>query len=363
MKPGFALIEILVAIALGALIMGSLFTSFFQINKSSKVSDQAVEYDARAMLVQYQLEHDLSGVLVPYEFVSQKETTTEVKVTKPDFAPTKLRPTQQTQDKTQSTEKTLAQAQKKETVKKEEPLERSFYAEDEGGNLKLLTFITSNPLPSYDSKKARIARVTYALVPEKQKQGAAPSYRLVRDEQPVLTFAQSKTETPQGYELVRGIRGLKVEYRARPPKEEKKDKESSSSPKTTEATTGGKQPEKKLPPYEKFQVWGKDQIKKIKQNLPQFVDVVITFWDRAHKLDRAFEFKIALMVQDPVREAEKTTSQKDEKQGEEKKEGEKKTGETPAPTTQQPQAPERAAPQKIAARASHYPSHRQGGMA
>jgi prepilin-type N-terminal cleavage/methylation domain-containing protein len=352
MKPGFALIEILVAIALGALIMGSLFTSFFQINKSSKVADQAVEYDARAMLVQYQFEHDLSGVLVPYEFVSQKETTTEVKVT------------ESVQDKNKTTETTKSQSTQKETVKKEEPLERSFYAEDEGGNLKLLTFITSNPLPSYDSKKARIARVTYALVPEKQKQGAAPSYRLVRDEQPVLKFAQSKTETPQGYELVRGIRGLKVEYRARPPSPVAKamgDKQSSLSPKTTEdAMVVKPTEEKKLPPYEKFQVWGKDQIKKIKQNLPQFVDVVITFWDRAHKLDRAFEFKIALMVQDPVREAEKTTSQKDEKQGDEKKEGEKKTGETPAPTTQQPQAPERAAPQKIAARASHYPSHRQG---
>ncbi len=342
MRPGFVLIEILVAIALGAMIMAGLFTSFFQINKAIKMADQAVEYDARAVLVYYQLERDLSGAMVPYEFVSQKETTTQVKVT------------EEVQDKDKKTETTQAQATKKETVKKEEPLERSFYAEVEGGNLKNLTFITSNPLPAYDSIKPRIARVTYQLVPEQQRQGQQPSYRLMRDEQATLKFAQPKTETAQGYELVRGIRSLKVEYRARPPKkEEEKKKEVSGAAgkqpqKQTEPKPQAEEKKKEKPPYEKFPAWGKEQVEKIKQNLPQFVDVVITFWDRMRKQDRSFEFKISIPVRDPMRATEK----QDEKKGDEKKTPE-------AQTTPEKQTPESVAQTQRAAQPALEDRQRQ----
>lgn len=329
MKPGYVLLEILIALALGTVIIATLFTTFFQINKSVKLADQVVEYDSRAVLVRYQLEHDLSGAFVPYEVLSQQETTTEKRVT------------EQVQTGTSTQETVKKESTSKEAVKKEEPIERAFYAEMQEGNLKLLTFITTNPLPAYDSNKSRLARVTYHLVPEQQRQNMPPSYRLLRDEQPGLKSVQQKTEAVPGYELVRGIKSLKVEYRVRPDEQEKEQKKSEPTqqqlPQQQPQTQNKEQaePKKERPAYEKFPSWGKDQIEKMKQNLPQFVDVEMVLWDRMHKKDRTFVFKIALMVQDPVAATEKKTSQKTEQQTEEKKE-QGAVEQKPIEPTQQP---------------------------
>jgi prepilin-type N-terminal cleavage/methylation domain-containing protein len=320
MKPGYVLIEILVALVLGSIIMAALFTTFFQVNKAVKLADQVVEFDARAVLVRYQLERDLAGVFVPYELAKQQETTTEKRVT------------QKVQTGTEKTETVLQDVTKKETLKKEEPVERSFYAEMQDGNLKMLTFITANPLPAYNTSKPRIARVTYHLVPEQQRSNMPPSYRLMREEQRELKPVQQKTETVSGAELVRGIKSLKVDYRVRPAEQEKDQKKTEQIQQGQQQTTQPEQKKseakKERPAYEKFQVWSKESIEKTKQNVPQFVDVSITFWDRLHKKDRTFECKLAIPVQDPVRPPEKKVESK-EMQG--KPDSQQKPGQVGAP--------------------------------
>lgn len=277
MKSGFVLLEILIAIALGAMIGAAIFTSFFQVNRAYNMAEQVIAFDDRAVLVQHQIERDVSGAFIPYIFLSQRETTTTTHETV--TTPTKIKTTETTE---------------KEKKKKEGPLEKAFYAEQRDGNLGLLSCVTSNPLPSYDSAKPRVARVTYQLVPE-QMRGQKPSYRLFRDEQENISFVQPQAESPGRYELVRGIKSMTVQYRARPPKEKEKkgDKKQSSLQGAQEKKT-----QEELPPYETFSVWGKEQIEKVKRNLPHFVDVTISFWGRAQKRARSFTFKTAIIADD-----------------------------------------------------------------
>jgi hypothetical protein len=92
-----------------------------------------------------------------------------------------------------------------------------------------LTFITTNPLPSYWSKdvgvaKPRLARVTYRLVRDENQTGEQPIFMLMREESPVLAYSSeapsvSDTNKPRAYTVITGIQRLTTRYSVMLPEE------------------------------------------------------------------------------------------------------------------------------------------------
>jgi len=63
--PGFTLLELIIAMAISSMLAIALFSSFYQINKTSALVEQTISIDMRAAILQNLLEKDISGVFVP----------------------------------------------------------------------------------------------------------------------------------------------------------------------------------------------------------------------------------------------------------------------------------------------------------
>ncbi len=291
MRSGFILLEIIIAIALGSMIGASLFTSFFQVNNAYKVADRIIDVDMRACTVQNQLERDISGVFVPAVFIKQKETKTTTKKTV-----------------IKGDKKTVSTKKEKEKEKKEEPLEKAFYAQNKEGKFSFLSCVTSNPLQVYGEAKPRVARVLYQLVEQAGNLRGPKSYKLVRQESLNLNFkVPQKEKDAKGYELSRNIKSISAEYIVIPQKKEKNAKEGQK-----------KEPSKEKSDYKIFKQWGPEQIKKANRNIPHFVNITISFWDRSKKKAKKFIFKMLIAAQDlssdGLQKSSKTQSQSPKKE-------------------------------------------------
>jgi len=288
MKSGFILLEIIIAIALGSLIGLAVFSTFFQVNKAYNMAGRVIAFDVRATMIQHQLERDLSGAFVPFVVEKQETKITVKQVTVKDKAGTKT-------------------AQKKEQEKEvqEKPLDKAFHVEVQDDSLALFSFITSNPMHVYGKQKPRIARVTYSLVPEKQRGSGPKTYTLFRQESSDLLFKKLKEKGERGNELVMRVGRLSLEFTAKPAKK-KEDNQKKEDKKEKELETK----------YETFSTWGPEEIKKLKRELPNIVTTTIMFWDSPKKRKKQFVFKTAI-VTDTVQ----TDTHKKSKKGAPKKGG------------------------------------------
>ncbi|MDP3889133.1 MAG: hypothetical protein Q8Q25_01160, partial [bacterium] len=200
---GIILIEVLIGTAIAAIVSTLLIGAWYQTNRFSLAVDESVLLYTRASMLAYQLERDISGAFVPELDMQQIEK----QPTKEPLAP------------------------KTEQEKKPKPLEKIFYGENSEGQLKLLTFITNNPLQVYwgpsGKPKIRIARVVYTLEPNKEEKGSYILYRQEGQELDFKAYKEGAKKTVRRYELVRGIKHMTVEYTII---EEQKDKEKPKEP-------------------------------------------------------------------------------------------------------------------------------------
>ncbi|MCK5633147.1 hypothetical protein KAH94_05325, partial [bacterium] len=81
MKSGYILLEIIIAIALGAFISSALLTTFFQVSNAYKKTDQIISIDTRVCTISHQLERDISGAFIPFKWEKQSETKTTTTTT------------------------------------------------------------------------------------------------------------------------------------------------------------------------------------------------------------------------------------------------------------------------------------------
>ncbi|MGC2310899.1 MAG: prepilin-type N-terminal cleavage/methylation domain-containing protein [Candidatus Babeliaceae bacterium] len=144
MKSGFSLIEIVVALALASLLTIVLYTSFEQTKRTTKRMESLEEVSALTMRLYYQLEKDLGGVFVPPSFLVQDK-----KVTTTSGQPV---------------------PEKQEQEKESEKLPEVFRVQIKGEE-KEFTFITTNPLLTYQEIKPRLVRVMYRIIPSKTREG------------------------------------------------------------------------------------------------------------------------------------------------------------------------------------------------
>lgn len=216
-KPGFTLVEVLLASAIAAIMTGLLFMVVRQLNSSVPVIDRRADIYEKAAIVNAQFERDLSGITAPNEFYARQKLAKD----KQEQSPTEQKKGEkQKKNEDEKKPKEIEENTQPADQTPKKPLEKIFYSMNKDGMFDQLSFITTNPLQIYwgksGSAKPRIARVTYNLQEEKNtRKNAKKSYRLVRQESPILDWDQFKSDQSiKEYTLVDNIKSLAVEYSA-----------------------------------------------------------------------------------------------------------------------------------------------------
>ena len=225
MQKGFSLIEVTFGLLISSMIALILFESLSQSNGilSRVVSVSSIE--RRVALMQQQFETDFSGMFPPR--IIEKDDDEEVGDQGKD-------------EKTSTSAKATAdrEIKDKKTDKKEEQ-ENAFktfsFESDERGLVKILSFVTTNPLSVYQQPSPRAVRVAYRVIADPENQGKLLLIRQESDELSLKKFeAATKKETIKpgqkpirGYEIARDIENIKFEFFVE--KIEKKEPEKAQS--------------------------------------------------------------------------------------------------------------------------------------
>jgi len=274
-KPGFTLLELLIAFAIGSFVLTAIFTIFYQTSRVLRMVNKIENEDARFYILQYQFERDLSGAFVPLRLKEKKP------------------------DEKQSKKKPLEDGKKAKKEFEEVPLEKAFSSTNKGGNLQELTFISSNPLPTYKKIGPRIVRVVYRLVEDKES--AVPGkkvFKLLRQEGQKFDLAKYKPGVkgaPLEYTLAKNIKNLNVEYMAAVEKEVGKNGKTEIE-------------------YKTFKQWNDEAIKKAKKEKPDLCTFKVSLWDSLKKSSSDFECTVYI----PYSEPEKEQGQDKQKQANDK---------------------------------------------
>ena len=315
-KPGFSLVELLIATFIASILGALLFTALYQVNRFvPRIDNTSLVYE-KAALLNTQLERDISGVTAPNEYYYRLPEPEKKGKKDSDLK-------QDSAKKKSEAEKKQAaeQAPEEKEKKSQKPLERVFYSTNKDGNLNQLSFISTNPLQVYWSAKAgsakpRVARVLYTL---KEEKGSPKSYVLVRQESPNLEFesiTRTGKEAAPEFVLADGIKSLTVEYTYIVP--EKKE----SAPESP-ATTSSEKKEPKKKEIKKSIEWvratpspqaapASAQPKPEQQIplVPNMAELKIALWDTQKKRNTPFVFKFAIPSHVPEKRETEDVSQK-----------------------------------------------------
>ena len=274
-RYGFTLIELLIALAVSVLLGGILFSTLWQISRSTRAGEDRISVYAKAMRVAHQLEKDISGACIPlhvlYEEFKKEQKKESEKKQPANQPPAPTAPkTEQPQDKKQQ----------------RKPLDKLFYVVSKEKKLELLTCITNNPLTTYWSGQAgkpvpKIARVVYRLKPESNNAGVA-SFALYRQESSDLEFgafgAQEGKKKIREYKMADGIKSIECFFTINP-----------------STDSGSKEEAKKV-----VSVWDREQKDQQEdaskeKKLPDAVQLLLIFWDANFVRESSFSIAIPIM--------------------------------------------------------------------
>lgn len=232
---GVTLIELMVGLALSALIGSALFTTFFQSTRTLRVVEEYAELDVGLSVALHQLEKDCAGACVLMY------------------------------------EKTLEEPEPQAEAGQEKKQEKkSFFAKSKNKQLEYVTFITTNPRSRYGAPlptavpKPSLVRVAYKLIEHKDRKNA---FMLVRQESTNLDpalFLKKDEKSPRALTLIDTVKECMLEFMYR---DETKDNELQ-----TVNQWGIEQQEEKVPP------------------LPFMVKLRLTLWDARFAVTRSIEY-------------------------------------------------------------------------
>ncbi len=158
MRPGFSLVEIIIALAISGFVMTIVFNTISLLQRSSKNYNELITIDSQQELLFGQLQKDISGMVIPlFGFVANSKQKSE------------------------------------EQQKKQEEYNARFglQIEIEQERLKSLSFVTTSVLASYGTTKPRLARVRYMLLTEPAQPA---SFMLIRQESSELALADFEAD-------------------------------------------------------------------------------------------------------------------------------------------------------------------------
>jgi len=310
----FTLLELVISIAIAAILSLSLTMLLNQSYASQKKLETLTALYERAALLFTQLERDLMGATIPIENILALETSSSASSYAEATADKKATADRAEKKGEKKTEPAPSSADKKEEPVYK-PFDRVFYYKRANNQL-FFSWITHNPLQLYWGSgvgvaRPRIARVMYRL---EQDPADKTLFKLLRSEGFDLTYAPYEKHSEQkykGYALVEGIKSLKITCVAVIQK-----KESSSA-----SATADKQKKEQQPPQTEVKTadtweWPlpKDDSKKTDEKkteelppLPQGVRIELVLWDEATEREVTFEYGIYIPSL-PVLNREKKSS-------------------------------------------------------
>lgn len=302
MKPGFMLIELIVASLVASMVAAILLAALAQSNRFQMIDDNLIDVSTRIAVVSNQLEKDVMGSFIPVQAEEKKEE--QKKQQKETEQPSSAKTTKGTAADSKET------AQKSPEKEKPKPIEKIFYSTQKNGQLDTLTFVTNNPLVVYVGKdvgvvKPKVVRVQYTLKPEAEKKD---SYALFRQESMELDLEKYKNVTP--YEVIGGIKRCTVTFTARI---EKKD-EKAENPKLSYE-------------YKTQNEWVSEQKKEDKKEdkekaefprIPYSVEMKLILWDLQDKKEKEFTIVCEIPTDfSPVKIQDKKQPEKPKKEEQE----------------------------------------------
>lgn len=241
MKKGFALLEIMLALAVSSLLAGVLFQVLYQLSFSVSQVTYVSNQFLQNKVIYNVLDTQISGVFLP--------------------------------------ELIKIHSEKKEKEKKSEKdsnslLKKAFYSKNEDQNLSLLTFITTNPLAKYNSAQPRMVRVLYQIIKNSKDEQLSLYQKEISD----ITDPDfiEKSKSAKGYLITNSLVSCTVKFFAQT---KKIKKENSQKPKKNIE----KEQEEKSELIEQVE-WNTDQIQENQKDkeygsplLPSLIEVTITF--------------------------------------------------------------------------------------
>lgn len=344
---GFTLLELVISIAIAAIISLSLTMLLNQSYASQKKLESLTQLHERAALLFTQLERDLMGATIPIENILALESENQKK----DKG---KKPAQDTKEKKESTEPAPSSADKKEDIPYK-PFDRVFYYKRANNQL-FFSWITDNPLQLYWGSavgvaRPRIARVMYRLEPDPNDKTL---FKLMRAEGFDLTYAPYEKHTEQkykGYALVEGIKSLKITCVSIILKQDEQKDESVKVPAAQAGTDKQKKTEQKPPqtevktadswewplPKDEKSSSAKataDMDKKTEEMppLPQGIRIELVLWNEATEREVTFEYGIYIPSL-PILQRERKNEQPQDQKTQQPPDGQKQTGATGAQST------------------------------
>lgn len=203
-KKGFALVEIIVSIAISSVVSMVLFTILIQVQKSAQYVASDVSIGLQVLTGYERLQKDFTGMFWPqFRPVSVKSAKSMKQAALNNITPEE-----------NTTSNQLAQKDDRKLAAPAGPeIAKIIFSEntrfDDLEILKECSFITSNPLQVYGETKPRVARVIYSLEPELNS--IAGSFVLYRQEGASLDYSQVKQASVK-FALISGIRALNLNY-------------------------------------------------------------------------------------------------------------------------------------------------------
>lgn len=268
-KHGFTLIELMIGLMLSSIVAYTLYNSFFITNTVVRKTEQVISADLIMAVLQNRLQKDVNGIFIPVQPEPEKKDTAGDAAQKAPVQP----------------------KQNKPPIK---PVEKIFHSTQKDKNLDFLTFITNNPVQSYqDGQKGKIkpsvVRVVYRLEPTETD---PETFRLMRQESADLDLKNFDAKTAQGvraYQLATDIKSISAEFiYPQPKKEESKAAQSGAKP----GAAAPKKEEKKEPiTFVTLQKWDADKLQDGQPKIPEYITFTITLWDKEHKAERTNSFK------------------------------------------------------------------------
>jgi type II secretory pathway component PulJ len=307
----FTLLELVISIAIAAILSLSLTMLLNQSYASQKKLENLTQLHERATLLFTQLERDLMGATIPIENIlsssAPKGASDSAKATSDKTADRAKK--EGNIEKSES--KTSSDAEKKADVPYK-PFDRVFYYK-RGNNQLFFSWITDNPLQLYwgaavGAARPRIARVMYRL---EQDPNDKTLFKLMRAEGFDLTYTPYEKHTEQkykGYALVEGIKSLKITLVSVVVKKEDESSsaKASDSAKATSDKTADRQKKEQKPPQTEVKTadtweWPlpKDDSKKADDKkeqelppLPQGIRIELVLWNEATEREVTFDYGI-----------------------------------------------------------------------
>lgn len=192
MRPGFTLLEVLIAIAVGSMLGVLLFTMVTQVTNNARIVSGVMDVHTRMIIAMRQLERDISGAMIPTQESAPATTASDKDAT--------------------------SQASKK--------VSKVFYNSMKNDQLEFFTFITNNPLQRVWENAAgvpvpRCVRVVYRLKPDTSIKKGEKQYILTRQELSdlnadlVLKDGSEAAKKYRTYEMIDGVLSFKLKFQQR----------------------------------------------------------------------------------------------------------------------------------------------------